>query len=350
MHGEYKVHGGKLVVVDLEISGDGLLSQVQVAGDFFLEPAEALEDIRDALEGLPATTSAEDLAAAVRGGLRPDAEMIGFSPEAVAIAVRRALGLAGTWRDYEWQIIEAPAMPPAMHVAVDDILAQEVAAGRRAPTLRFWEWDRSAIIIGGFQSLRNEVDLEAAQSLGVTTVRRMTGGGAMFVEPGSTITYSLYAPAALVSGMSFAESYAFLDDWVLKALNSLGIDAVYKPLNDIASSKGKIGGAAQKRFSGGAVLHHVTMAYDMDAQKMMQVLRIGREKLSDKGTASAAKRVDPVRSQTGLPREEVVRRMRETFVSLNGGVAGHITPEEYAAAEKLATEKYETEEWLRHIP
>jgi lipoate-protein ligase A len=150
--------------------------------------------------------------------------------------------------------------------------------------------------------------------------------------------------------MSFADSYAFLDEWVLKSLNSLGIDAFYKPLNDISSSKGKIGGAAQTRYSGGTVLHHVTMAYDMDAEKMVKVLRIGREKLSDKGTASAVKRVDPVRSQTGLPRREVIDRMKEMFVSLNGGVTGTIIPEEYAAAEKLIEEKFATKEWLHHIP
>lgn len=349
MHGEYKVHGGKLVVVDLDVV-DGRLAQVQVAGDFFLEPAEALDDIRSALEGLPANSSADDIASAIKAGLRPDAAMIGFSPEAVAIAVRRALGVDATWRDFEWRIVDVPPLSPSMHVALDEVLAQEVAAGRRAPTLRFWEWQKPAIIIGAFQSLRNEVDIEAAEALGIETVRRVTGGGAMFVEPGSAITYSLYAPAALVRDMSFAESYAFLDDWVLKALNSLGIDAVYKPLNDIASSKGKIGGAAQKRFHGGAVLHHVTMAYDMDAEKMLKVLRIGREKLSDKGTASAAKRVDPVRSQTGLPREEVIARMRDTFVSLNGGTPGAISPEEYAAAEKLAAEKFTSPDWLRHIP
>ncbi len=83
---------------------------------------------------------------------------------------------------------------------------------------------------------------------------------------------------------------------------------------------------------------------------MVKVLRIGREKLSDKGTASAVKRVDPVRSQTGLPREEVIKRMKDMFVSLNGGVGGKITPEEYEAAEKLAVEKFSTEQWLRNIP
>lgn len=349
MHGEYKVQGGKLVVVDLDVR-DESLADVQVSGDFFLEPPEALTDIRTALEGLAAKCTVEEIIAAVRAGLRPGAEMIGFSPEAVAIAVRRALGVTGSWRDYEWQIIDAPAQTPAMHLALDDVLAREVAAGRRAPSLRFWEWERPAIIIGSFQSLRNEVDMEAAATFGVETVRRVTGGGAMLVEPGTTVTYSLYAPTELVRDMSFADSYAFLDDWVLKALQSLGIDAFYKPLNDISSSKGKIGGAAQKRFSSGAVLHHVTMAYDMDAEKMVQVLRIGREKLSDKGTTSAVKRVDPLRSQTGLPREEIIRRMKETFVSLNGGSVGSITAEEYAAAETLAAEKFSTTEWLHHIP
>ncbi|WP_242612511.1 lipoate--protein ligase family protein [Corticibacter populi] len=237
-----------------------------------------------------------------------------------------------------------------MHLALDQVLGTEVAAGRRAPTLRFWEWQSPAIILGTFQSLMNEVDLPAAERLGVEVVRRITGGGAMFVEPGSAVTYSLYAPGELVKGMSFAESYAFLDQWVLQALQSLGIDASYKPLNDITSPKGKIGGAAQKRFAGGAVLHHVTMSYDMDAEKMVQVLRIGREKLSDKGTASAVKRVDPLRSQTGLPRAEVIARMKQTFIALHGGSAGNITAEEFAAAEQLVSEKFKTEAWLRHVP
>ncbi len=113
--------------------------------------------------------------------------------------------------------------------------------------------------------------------------------------------------------MTFADSYAFFDEWAVQALQSLGIDATYVPLNDIASPTGKIGGAAQKRLGNGGVLHHVTMAYDMDGERMTEVLRIGREKLSDKGTKSAAKRVDPLRSQTGVSRAEIIERMIETF-------------------------------------
>ncbi|MEM9058035.1 MAG: biotin/lipoate A/B protein ligase family protein [Pseudomonadota bacterium] len=350
MHGEYKVPDGKMVVVDLEVQ-DGKLANVQLAGDFFLEPAEALGDLSRALNGQPADASVADLTAALNAGLRPDATLIGFTAQAVAIAVRRALGTDKSWHDFEWQLITADEpLSPAMHLALDDVLATEVDEGRRAPTLRFWEWDRAAVIIGAFQSLKNEVDLEAAEKHDVKIVRRVTGGGAMFVEKGTAITYSLYAPGELVSNMSIADSYAFFDSWILKALNELGVAAVYKPLNDIASPQGKIGGAAQKRYRRGSVLHHVTMAYDMDAAKMMQILRIGREKISDKGIASAAKRVDPVRSQTGLPRLEVMASMAKTFTTLYDAKVGRIEPAEFAAAEKLAAGKFSSEEWLRHIP
>ena len=49
--------------------------------------------------------------------------------------------------------------------------------------------------------------------------------------------------------MTFEESYAFLDDWVLGALADVGVAARYQPLNDISSPAGKIAGAAQKRWS-----------------------------------------------------------------------------------------------------
>ncbi|WP_345798519.1 biotin/lipoate A/B protein ligase family protein [Castellaniella sp. MT123] len=253
------------------------------------------------------------------------------------------------WTDFDWQLVHPGPLMPLRHMALDQVLLDEVAAGRRAPTLRIWEWAAPAVVIGIFQSLKNEVDAQAAQAHGIQVVRRISGGGAMFVEPGNTITYSIYAPLSLVEGMSFQDAYACMDDFVLQALGDLGIRAWYQPLNDITSEGGKIGGAAQAR-RGGAVLHHVTMAYDIDATKMLQVLRVGREKLSDKGTTSAAKRVDPLRSQTGLAREVVIQHMVDTFRRRNGLRDGALTPDEQAAAERLIGEKFGTEAWLAKVP
>ncbi len=358
-HGEYKVPGGKLVVVDFEserspsaeAGGEDreVIARFKLSGDFFLEPDDALPIIVAAVNGLDVRTDVTQISAAITQALPADTHLIGFSAEAVGVAVRRALTGAAQWRDYNWTILHEPPVSPMMNAALDEVLVNEVGSGRRGPTLRIWEWDEAAVIIGSFQSVMNEVDEDQLAARGAQLVRRISGGGAMYMEPASSITYALYVPEELVRGMSFADSYAFLDDWVLEALRSLGIDASYKPLNDITSPLGKIGGAAQKRIANGAVLHHVTMAYDMDAEAMTQVLRIGREKLSDKGTTSAQKRVDPLRSQTGLSREAIITHMLEVFTQRYGGTADKVSAEEYAFAKRLVTEKFSTTEWLRRV-
>ncbi|GAB3140326.1 lipoate--protein ligase family protein [Marisediminicola antarctica] len=349
MHGEFKVPGGKLVVVDLDVE-QGAIANFRLAGDFFLEPDSALEAINSAVNGLPDTSDAKRIAAAVRAALPDDALLLGFSAESVAVAVRRSLARATNWGDYNWQVIHGTAYSPVMQMALDQVLAEEVGAGRREPTLRLWEWDAPAVVIGSFQSVKNEVDLVNADKHGFTVVRRISGGGAMFMEAGTAITYSIYAPSDLVEGMTFADSYAYLDEWVIVALKNLGIDASYQPLNDITSPSGKIGGAAQKRLGTGAVLHHVTMSYDMDGDKMVQVLRIGREKMSDKGTKSAAKRVDPLRSQTGLSRSAIIDQMVATFTGLYGSTPSSVTPDELEKASLLVVEKFGTEGWLQRVP
>ncbi|TQL67685.1 lipoate-protein ligase A [Nocardioides albertanoniae] len=347
MHGERKVRGGKLVVVDATVSA-GRLIDVVLSGDFFLEPDEALGWLTAALEGQSADASLDELTASLDDAAL-EADLVGFGTRDVALAVLRALGRATTWDDLELEIVRTGPLEPAMQMALDEVIARQVAEGRRAPNLRFWDWASSAVVIGSYQSLANEVDAAAAERHGIEVVRRISGGGAMFIEPGNTITYSLAVPDTLVAGMTFQESYAFLDEWVLRGLRTVGIEAAYSGLNDIASPVGKIAGAAQKRVPGG-VLHHVTMAYDIDADKMLEVLRIGREKMSDKGTRSASKRVDPIRSQTGLTREKVIEALlsefEESFAATYVGL-DQATIDEAAA---LVATKHGTREWRSRVP
>lgn len=358
MRGEYKVPGGKLVAADVEVA-DGTLASVSISGDFFLEPDDALGVIDVALTGQPADARVAELTAAIANGLQlaeadglveAPVTMIGFTAESVAIAVRRALGHATGWQDHTFELIAPGPQPPALLAALDQVLAEELAAGRRGPTLRFWEWDESAVVIGSFQSLRNEVDPAGAAQHDVTVVRRISGGGAMFMEAGNCITFSLVVPASLVDGLSFEQSYRFLDDWVIGALADVGVQAHFAGLNDVASDAGKLAGSAQKRLAGGAVLHHMTMSYDIDANKMLEVLRIGREKLSDKGTTSAVKRVDPVRSQTHLPRTEVIEAFKNHFRSRYRTVDGVLRPDELARAQHLVDTKFGTPEWTARVP
>ena len=253
------------------------------------------------------------------------------------------------WENIGWELLPETPLSPALNVALDQVLMAQVASGSRPPTLRFWGWGGQAVILGSFQSVCNEVDEVEAREMQVKVVRRMSGGGAMFVQPGLTITYSLYIPDTLLQGISIADSYAVCDSWVVTAFRDIGVDAWYAPLNDITSAEGKIGGAAQARRPG-VILHHTTIAYEMSAEEMLRVLRIGREKLSDKGIASAAKRVSPLRRQTDMPREQLVEHLIESFRHRFGLSNTVLKPNDLEEAARLVTEKYDNDVWTHSLP
>lgn len=352
-HFEVKVSGGKLVVADLTDDGTEI-TDAKISGDFFLEPEEAYDAINGALVGASVTESADDLqkriddALAALDGGQPVA-LHGFSTRDVAVTARRALLDAKDLTDYNWTVIHSPVLPTPVNVALDQYLLEEVAAGRKGPILRFWEWEDKAVVFGSYQSFQNELDPEGIAKHGIVPVRRISGGGAMFMEGGNCVTYSMYVPDDVVAGLSYVDSYQYLDTWVLAGLQSLGVNAWYVPINDITSDGGKIGGAAQKRVNG-AILHHTTMSYDINADKMMEVLRVGKVKLADKGVRSAKKRVDPLRRQTGVARQEVIEALMNTFVSRYPAEVGELSDADIAAAEKLVDEKFSTDAWTHRVP
>lgn len=88
--GEYKTPGGKLVGVRFTVADDAL-HEVEVHGDFFLYPEDVLMNITTALEGAPANLTEAAFAARIAAAIPADTEWLGASPEALAIAVQRAL-------------------------------------------------------------------------------------------------------------------------------------------------------------------------------------------------------------------------------------------------------------------
>lgn len=89
-HAEYKVPDGKLLVVDLQVA-NGRLHGVQLSGDFFLEPPEALTRINAALEGMRQDASARQFEEAVQAVIGPDVMMYGITVAGVAAVIQRAL-------------------------------------------------------------------------------------------------------------------------------------------------------------------------------------------------------------------------------------------------------------------
>lgn len=266
-------------------------------------------------------------------------------PERIgAYTVEEVERLTASWKDFPWRIIPEHPLSPAVNVALDEVFARTDTT----PTLRFWKWDRPAAIIGRSQSLSNEIDLAAAEAMGLTIVRRVTGGGTMFIEPEGAITYSLILPDSATAGLTIRQSYEVCDAWVVRGLRALGIAVHHAPINDIACAAGKIGGAAQARRNG-VVIHHTTLAYTLNAEAMMKVLRIGLPGVFARGVRSAVKVVAPLVQQTTMPRERIADHLLCTFQRIYGGEVIPLRDSELREADGLAASKYETAAWTREV-
>ena len=120
---------GRLVAVDVETVNDWL-GRVSVSGDFFLEPDEALQEADAALSGILATSSADQLVSAIISPRDPGVQLIGFTTNAVLLAVRRALGKATGWRRITPSIcILAIMLVPMMYIAASIVVCR-ISEGR----------------------------------------------------------------------------------------------------------------------------------------------------------------------------------------------------------------------------
>jgi lipoate-protein ligase A len=127
------------------------------------------------------------------------------------------------------------------------------------------------------------------------------------------------------------------------------VPAGYREINDIISPRGKIAGAAQARRRG-FVLHHTTIAHSMDVALVRKLIRVGRERLSERGVRSAEKEVSPLSWFTSLSCAEVTAHMEKSFEGEFRATRSGLSHEELDAARDLVRTKYSTHAWINRIP
>jgi lipoate-protein ligase A len=237
-----------------------------------------------------------------------------------------------------------------MNMAIDEAIMHAIQEGKAQPTLRFYRWKPSAVSIGTFQGMHDEVAVEFCRSNGFDYIRRITGGGAVYHDYNGEITYSILMPKShSLAHSDILESYKLLCGGVVKALNHLGIhNAEFKPINDVTVGEKKVSGNAMTRRHG-CVLQHGTVLLDLDVNRMFTILKVPQEKISDKMISDVKERVTSIRDILGKPVsiEELRKAMTQGFsdalqIELSQGA---LSKEEQQTAEKLAKEKYSTDDW-----
>ncbi|MES2308782.1 MAG: biotin/lipoate A/B protein ligase family protein [Verrucomicrobiota bacterium] len=150
----------------------------------------------------------------------------------------------------KWRLIRSGMGSPAWNMAVDESLLRL----SKAPLLRLYEWDRSAVSIGYFQST-------SVVPAGREFVRRYTGGG--LVDHLADVTYTVILPKGdPILALSTTESYRQIHEAVAKSLQFLKVEAILAPCcdpeekdacfqravkYDVVLGNEKLAGAAQRR-------------------------------------------------------------------------------------------------------
>lgn len=182
----------------------------------------------------------------------------------------------------KWRLIEQQSYSASMNMAIDHAIYESVANGKEQPTIRFYKWIPSSISIGAYQNPK-EINLNACKKHNIGTVRRMTGGGAVFHDK-VDFTYSVIAPISEFE-YNIQNAYKQICSWIINALKELGINASLQNKNDIFVDGKKISGNAAKAMGNGVYLQHGTLIYDIDFNKMPNLLKISKYLAKEKITS-----------------------------------------------------------------
>ncbi len=234
------------------------------------------------------------------------------------------------------RLLETGSADAFTNMSIDEVLMES-----KEPVLRLYSWNPPAVSIGYFQNLDEEVDVAACRKLGVDTIRRQTGGGAVFHD--KELTYSFISREY---PQNILESYKWICSAVIEGLRTLSFEAQFAPLNDIVIGGKKISGNAQTRRNG-VLLQHGTILLEVDVDKMFAILKVPNEKMKGKLISDVKARVTGL----GVSFDAASGAMKKGFEKSMSAelVPSQLTEGEKEKAKKLSQEKYKSEKWLHRV-
>lgn len=198
-----------------------------------------------------------------------------------------------------------------------------------------WRNDK-AVIIGRNQNAYAEIDRAFVKEHNVAVVRRLTGGGAVFHDPGN-INFTFIVPKTECPEIDFSRFCAP----VVAALQKLGVPAEISGRNDLTVNGRKFSGNAQCVYNG-KVMHHGTLLFSADLSDVEGALHVDAEKMRSKGIKSVRSRVCNLKEY--LPQLDVTGFLNYLIQEIAPD-AEPLSSEQIKGIEKLKEEKYKTWEW-----
>jgi lipoate-protein ligase A len=244
--------------------------------------------------------------------------------------------------------IEAKSMDCAFHFAAEEFVMARIKPV--SPVLMLWRTDMT-VMIGANQIAETEVDLHYAKARGISVVRRSSGGGAIYTDPG-VLLYTIILPFT-----DETDTKAVISDYLagpaIEALRRMGVAASLEGRNDILVEGKKISGIAQYiRY--GYLCSHGSLLFNADLAELARVLTADDEKIVSKALRSVRSRVTniaeylPADRTADMPVADILafmKNLRESWCDGFGLTEHEFTERDIGEIREIREEKYASREW-----
>jgi lipoate---protein ligase len=194
------------------------------------------------------------------------------------------------------RVIETDFNDSRMHISYGQAMVDQHQQGLQPDTLRFMRFNPS-VLIGRHQVLNDEVNIDYCQKNNIQIVRRITGGGAIYIDSGQ-LGWELAISKKNIGSGQLSEITKILCEAAAKGLGKLNIDAKFRPRNDLEVDGRKIAGTGGF-FDGDTLFFQAGALVDMDVNHMTSSLNIPAAKLNKRNIKSGSDRVVTVRELLG---------------------------------------------------
>jgi len=250
-----------------------------------------------------------------------------------------------------WRLFEDTVHPvsTALGLSIDDTLPLSLSQHGSPPILHLYLFRPSAIV-GKYQDIDAALRLDRCKERGIEYNRRSTGGGTVIMGP-RVVALGLGIPIdypGLKGGINGI--FESLSAVLLRALQDLGVQAGFRPKNDLEVDGKKIAGLSASLETDNAILFHASLLVDFDIPLMMEIMNQPPLKLYDKGYSCFSQRITTIKEQVGcyISMDTAVEAIETAFSQGFGISFERDEPDDWEQRriQDFITNRYTSHDWI----
>ena len=214
----------------------------------------------------------------------------------------------------EWRLLKLGGIDPVETQMVYEAVA--IARDRQlVPDTIIFCWPKSPLVCIGFhQEVEKEIDYEYCQKSKIPVVRRILGGGAVYLDAGQLFYQVIASEENPRIPNTISNLFAKLLQAPIATYHAIGIAAEYKPINDIQIQGRKISGNGVGKVGKVNILTG-NLILDFNYDEMVRILKVPSEKFRDKINKTLRDRITTIKRELGgIPAKiELMNLLKENF-------------------------------------